>query len=705
MPLRYPADFLSLRNFQVAWERIIRGSNVQYKRFFAHLLPSYQFARDTLLADMVSKIRQGIYRPSKATTVYFPKPTRILRPITLLSLNDQIVYQAIANYVATRFYRSLLRNYQTKTFGAMFAGQGSLFFYRPWKKAYRAFNAAIKAAYHRGNSVVADFDLVSFFDLIDHQVLRDVLRGRVRNEEVLQLLSDCLREWTSGNPKSYVRGHGIPQGPEPSAFLAEIFLSEFDKTPFKQVTYLRYVDDVKLLGKDFSPVRRALLRLDLRAKRLGLVPQAQKIEVRRVPDIDAELKSVPSSIAGATGPVSSRPLTKGTIRRLRRLLKNSLARQKSDLQVTNETHFKFALYRLPAYKSVLRLITPLFHVRPDLSPVLSHYASRFSGSASCASLLHNALKGDPVFDAAAGDYVLALDQCAPQPEPRKYRRFVSRLMARSEEKSLLLDSAVKLYSYKRLAKASAAQAIANESSATTAGLLIHRLAFDGPTPHMIPRDLREPIRHFARSSQSEDLARYCAYLMLSGLGVLPTNLQPAGALLVKSLGLSPVSAKTSLLPGFFKDLFGLSFSHDWERLLGRRAHSETQRRTVLIRGLWASNPSILITTLDSFNDLLVQRFSKKHTRLAKAFRKAAGKKQKIPDYGNWLASAPLGRVLPKACPILGQCHTLRVRADIAHATHKRTGQFTHPISYSECRRMLRRLAAAYKELLIEWTKL
>jgi hypothetical protein len=161
----------------------------------------------------------------------------------------------------------------------------------------------------------------------------------------------------------------------------------------------------------------------------------------------------------------------------------------------------------------------------------------------------------------------------------------------------------------------------------------------------------------------------------------------------------------SLLPGFFKDLFGLNFALDWERLLGKRAHAESQRRAVTIRGQWAGNPSLLVTFIDSFNDLLIQRFSRKHSRLKRPFKLAAGRNRKVPDYGNWVRNPALTNLLQVACPILLDCHDLRIKAEIAHATQQKTGQFTRPISYRECQRMLKRLRAAYRELLTTLSKL
>jgi hypothetical protein len=79
----------------------------QYKRLFSHLYPSYQFAHPAILGDLMSDLRRGTYQPSAATTVYFSKVSRVLRPFSLLSLNDQVVYQAMANNVRN-FHSALL---------------------------------------------------------------------------------------------------------------------------------------------------------------------------------------------------------------------------------------------------------------------------------------------------------------------------------------------------------------------------------------------------------------------------------------------------------------------------------------------------------------------------------------------------------------------------------------------------------------------
>ena len=246
--------------------------------------------------------------------------------------------------------------------------------------------------------------------------------------------------------------------------------------------------------------------------------------------------------------------------------------------------------------------------------------------------------------------------------------------------------------------------MASETSPIVAGLLVHRLAISPKHLSFSVRDLAPAIRQFAKLSRDSDLTRFCTYLMLTELNLIPKKPQPAGALVLRHLRLPVIAGKQSLLSAFFQDLFAVGINLDWERFLGRRAHSEAQRRSIVIRGRWSGNPSLLITALDSFNDLLIQRFSTKHRKLNKAFRRAAGK-NKIPNYANWLSSVALQTALPNTCPLLLACHRLRVLAHIAHATQQKTGRFTRPISYKESQKMVKQLRMAYRELLNEWTRL
>ena len=245
--------------------------------------------------------------------------------------------------------------------------------------------------------------------------------------------------------------------------------------------------------------------------------------------------------------------------------------------------------------------------------------------------------------------------------------------------------------------------VEGETNPITAGKLINFLVSDPRHAFLRARDLQKAFKKYATSSPDEDLARYCTYLLLSELKIIPAGAGPSGALLIKHLGIA-APARTSLLAGYFKDVFGLTSDLEWNRLLGKQAHSELQRRAVLIRGKWSGNPSVMVTVLDNFNDLMLQRLSRKLGSLRLAFRKAAGK-YAIPDYGSWLKHPSVAAALPKATPILISCHNLRLKADIAHATSKKTGKFTRAVTYKEKDRIVRELRAAYREWIGVWRTL
>lgn len=101
----------------------------------------------------------------------------ILRPYTLLSIEDQIVYQAVANVVAERLHPHVRGGYNRQVFGHQYAGASSLWFYRKWTDGYKALNKAAETTFAGGHVWKASFDLTAFYDSIDHNVLRHMLRG------------------------------------------------------------------------------------------------------------------------------------------------------------------------------------------------------------------------------------------------------------------------------------------------------------------------------------------------------------------------------------------------------------------------------------------------------------------------------------------------------------------------------------------------
>jgi hypothetical protein len=229
-----PRAFIHKSNFELAFHRLFRGSNKDFKRYYRHLFAGYSLGIGDVAADLSRRISGGEYEPAAPTLVFQPKTSGILRPLALLTFADLLVYQAIGNFVGDAFQKRLSPVHYKRSFGPIYAGSGSLFFFRSWKRAYDAYNRAIRGHYDAGYNWIADFDLVSCYELIDHNLLQRKLEREIKSEEFLAFVARCLSAWTTN-----------------------------------------------LSGQ----------------QDLGLVPQAQKISLRQVSSPDEVIKTIPSALA------------------------------------------------------------------------------------------------------------------------------------------------------------------------------------------------------------------------------------------------------------------------------------------------------------------------------------------------------------------------------------------------------------------------
>jgi hypothetical protein len=94
------ASLISLKNLKLAWLRIATGRNLQHKRFFRHLYGAYEPGLEANLALLHERLIGG-WKATPPMRIYLPKISGLLRPLTLLAIEDQIVLQAIANKIAT----------------------------------------------------------------------------------------------------------------------------------------------------------------------------------------------------------------------------------------------------------------------------------------------------------------------------------------------------------------------------------------------------------------------------------------------------------------------------------------------------------------------------------------------------------------------------------------------------------------------------
>src|SRR5258706_9055668 len=91
-----------LKNLRRAWRWLNTNTETQFKNYFRHIYRAYAIAAEENLRDLQKRLVDGTFQPTHATKLYFPKKSGIQRTFTLLTVEDQIVYQALVNVIADR---------------------------------------------------------------------------------------------------------------------------------------------------------------------------------------------------------------------------------------------------------------------------------------------------------------------------------------------------------------------------------------------------------------------------------------------------------------------------------------------------------------------------------------------------------------------------------------------------------------------------
>ncbi len=103
-------------------------------------------------------------------------------------------------------------------------------------------------------------DIRKFFANIDHAILEDILKRRVGDEEIVQLLGEVVGSFhTKGVPDV-----GLPLGNLTSQLLVNIYMNEFDhfiKRGLKVAYYVRYADDFVILHEDKEYLEKLLPKI------------------------------------------------------------------------------------------------------------------------------------------------------------------------------------------------------------------------------------------------------------------------------------------------------------------------------------------------------------------------------------------------------------------------------------------------------------
>jgi RNA-directed DNA polymerase len=251
----------SFENLHLAAKKAMRGKRSK------KAASSFYFHLENELVNLRLQLVSGDYRPSPYVQFEIKEPKA--RKICSSEFRDRVVHHAICNVIEPMFERrSVFDSYACRQ------GKGSHLAVRRCQEFSRKFEFYLKC------------DIRKFFESVDHQILKRLLRKVFKDTRLLKLLDIIVDHSVPGNEP----GKGIPIGNLTSQHFANFYLGFLDhylKDRLQVHGYVRYMDDFISFADDKTVLHRRLvdieafiaqeLRLSLKAKATTIAPVTQGV--------------------------------------------------------------------------------------------------------------------------------------------------------------------------------------------------------------------------------------------------------------------------------------------------------------------------------------------------------------------------------------------------------------------------------------------
>jgi group II intron reverse transcriptase/maturase len=234
---------------------------------------SYSKVSQNRIPELLSEFKSGKYQAPPVRRVHIPKGKTGTRPIGIPVLEDKILQESV---------RSTLNPIYEEEFKDFSFG------FRKERSAHQAIDYMFKEVSFKGLHYIIDADIKSYFDSIDHSILREFLDRRVKDGVVRKMIDKWLKAGVlEGNELSYP-GKGTPQGGIISPLLSNIYLHYvLDEWFTEQVQPLlsgrsfiaRYADDFILGFEKLSDAERVMRVLPKRFGKYKLELHPDKTQI------------------------------------------------------------------------------------------------------------------------------------------------------------------------------------------------------------------------------------------------------------------------------------------------------------------------------------------------------------------------------------------------------------------------------------------
>ena len=216
------SEICSFENLYKAYKKAVLGHREEKE------ILEYSYEYENRLFDIKNELRSKTYKTGKYFSFYIYDPKK--RLIMALPFKDRIVQHALCNVIGSVFEKGFI---------------------------YDSYACRIDKGAHRGIMRVEKFikilrkdifilkcDIKKYFYSIDHGVLKNIIRKKIKCKDTLWLIDNII---DSNNSEV-----GIPIGNLTSQLFANMYLNELDhyiKEELRIKHFVRYMDDFVIMNK------------------------------------------------------------------------------------------------------------------------------------------------------------------------------------------------------------------------------------------------------------------------------------------------------------------------------------------------------------------------------------------------------------------------------------------------------------------------
>ena len=247
-------QIIDLQKLHQAWNRVRKNkpaAGVDHITF-----DQFEDNKSAELRKLNKELKEYTYQvlPVKRVKLYKGDKER---EIVLYAMRDKVIQQSIATEL-------------NHIYDPLFSSRS--FAYRNNKSALNAVNQIDGLIRTDQYKYVAKLDILHYFDSILWGNLERVLKKRIREEDVIELIQQNVKGQSLEEMGELAEKHqGIYQGSAVSPILSNIYLMEFDLKMEKMAEgYFRYSDDIFLLADTKEFLQKVLGQMKVELECLGL---------------------------------------------------------------------------------------------------------------------------------------------------------------------------------------------------------------------------------------------------------------------------------------------------------------------------------------------------------------------------------------------------------------------------------------------------